>query len=131
MSGFERLRYGLSSKTADSESTSVHSSTPSFPLQAGDVMGSCLEAPQRSGPALICPRGHTRMHTYKCADLIKFPRHSYTRKKKCNFHHIDVQLIHTGLFLFTVHLFPSKHITQSVTTGGYCHETRLLNFDTF
>ncbi len=76
MSGFGFLRYRLSSKTADSESTSVHSFAPSLPLQAGDIIGSCLEAPQRPGPALICPQGHTRMHTYKCTYPNKFLTHT-------------------------------------------------------
>lgn len=54
-------------------------SLPGSPLQAGDIIGSCLEAPQRPGPALICPQGHTHMHTYKCAYPNKFLTHSHTQ----------------------------------------------------
>lgn len=42
----------MGSKSTDSESTSVHCFTLSSPLQAEDIIGSCLEAPQRPGPLL-------------------------------------------------------------------------------
>lgn len=87
MLGFGFLGYGLSSKSADSESTSVHSFTPGPPpLQVrGIVVGSRLEASQRPAPALIRPQGHTRMRTHKGAHL------SQIQKKKRIFDYMDVQ----------------------------------------
>lgn len=101
MLGFGFLRYGLEFKRL--LILKVHLCIlplPAFPSSGGDIIGSCLEAPQRPWTCFdLSSRPHSQMHI----------SHTFSYTKLCSLHNMDVQ----DSFLYR--LPPSNHMTQSVT----------------
>lgn len=120
MLGFGFLCCGLSSKTADSESTSVHSFTLSLPPSSRRHNRKLPGNPSKTWTGFD-PSSRPHSHAHIQTHIPKQISHTFSYKKQCTFHNMDScayeHAEETNLFRrnIRVHLPPPNHITQSLT----------------
>lgn len=109
MLGFGLLGYGLSSKTADSESTSVNSFTPCVPPQAGDIIG---WLPGSSSKTWTCFDLSSRAHSHA---HIQNTQTNVSHAKQCTSHHMHTHTHTEEANSLSESPSHSNHILQLLT----------------